>query len=69
MCFVLQVRLDIGVVQQSSIEIAATFQKEVQVGLEVVQIPPQLRRLEFSRLTPSGTLQLSSLEHLHFSDQ
>ena len=34
---------------------AATFQKEVQVGLQLLQVPPQLRRLEFARTTPSGT--------------
>ena len=50
-----QVRLDIEMVHHDGMVNAATFQKEVQVGLRLLQVPPQLRRLEFARTTPSGT--------------
>ena len=50
----LQVKLAITVVPQEGMVNAATFQKDVQVDLQVLQIPPQLRRLEFARITPSG---------------
>ena len=49
-----QVRLDIQMVHHYGMVNAATFQKEVQVGLQLLQVPPQLRRLEFARTTPSG---------------
>ena len=43
-------------VHHDGITNAATFQKEVQADFRVVQVPPQLRRLEFARTTPSGLL-------------
>ena len=33
---------------------AATFQKEVEASLQVEQLPPQLKQLHLSRVSPSG---------------
>lgn len=40
---------------------AATFQKDAHVKLTVIQVPPQLRRLEFARTSPSGNTPPTSL--------
>lgn len=49
-----QVHLELRTVNEDGMVNAATFQKEVQVDFRVVQVPPQLRRLDFARTTPSG---------------
>lgn len=50
----MQIVLDLRVVHNDGMVNAATFQKDVQATLKVVEVPPQLRRLEFARTSPSG---------------
>ena len=52
-----QIHLELKVVHNDGMVNAATFQKEVQATLKIVQVPPQLRRLEFARTTASGDMQ------------
>jgi len=49
-----QVKVEVTAVRSDGMVHAATFQKDAQVALTVIQVPPQLRRLEFARTTPSG---------------
>lgn len=58
-----QVHFELRIVENDGMVNAATFQKEVQTVLRVVQVPPQLCRLEFARVTPSGTLSLERFQN------
>jgi hypothetical protein len=50
----MQVKVEVAAVRNDGMVHAATFQKDAQVLLTVIQVPPQLRRLEFARTSPSG---------------
>lgn len=56
----LQVSLVVSVVHDpGGMVTAAAFQKEVEASLVVEQLPPQLRQLQFFRVTPSGEPELN----------
>jgi hypothetical protein len=56
--------VEVAAVRNDGVVHAATFQKDAQVTLTVIQVPPQLRQLEFARTSPSGDIPL--LHHAPF---